>query len=69
MNLPDLPEPCTEEAHTQGCTCSIPSATAYDTDPLNQRQTSTAPYMVGRGTLTMNASGAVMTLLPRGIKP
>lgn len=29
----DVPDPCTEEAHEQGCTCYVPTATAYDFDP------------------------------------
>lgn len=33
----DVPDMCTEEAREQGCTCTIPFASAYDIDPPEPR--------------------------------
>lgn len=43
MSRDDTPEPCTEEAQEQGCTCRIPFATAYDIDPPEPRRDKHCP--------------------------
>lgn len=39
----DVPEPCTEEANAQGCTCDIPFAGPTDIDPPEPRRDKHCP--------------------------
>lgn len=36
-------DPCTEEAFEQGCTCRVPTATAYDFDPPEPKRDKYCP--------------------------
>lgn len=37
------PDPCTADAIEQGCTCHVPSATAYDFDPPEPKRNKHCP--------------------------